>query len=998
MLHTHSSSSTTGPSTRSAEARSGSESTTISWFLPLILLVAAGLVLAPTSLAQAPPTSPSFPGQQVQPKSTASFQSIGAGLTGLELGAVDFGDFDDDGDQDLVTVGLNSNNRPTTIVYENDGSGSFTALGAGLEGVKNSDAAWVDFNGDDYDDLVITGTKLGGIPTTLLYESKDVNGTRTLEKVDNAGLAPVTNGSVSAGDFDGDGQEDILLTGNDAGTTRITRYYTSNGDGTFSADNLTGVSYSSSDLNPGDASVSVFTGEQSDGSLVATVNELNVGTTTLATGVRNGSSTWGDFVGDNRIDLFISGEDSQGNPTATVYENEGRDGSGFLTFSVATDTLTGLTHSSSSAGDVDGNTTTDIVVTGEDASGNRRSIVYLNNDSPDSFTAVSAGLTPVRFGDAAFADLIGTGSAEEIALIGDSPNGAPIAKIYEGAASQCPKEWQLDLAVNIDNDGVLPKTLNLGQANAATAGLDAICGESELPPTGPIQAFDTRFVTINGTNVDLGEGSMSDFRPTDQVTGKSQVAEAVWKFEVKGDRAAGDLEIDPDFATGWPAIQNTYDITLEYTNSNGDQSVSFSTGPDPGAATITDDNVTTFTISVTEKPEQTFDSPDPVVSDGWNVISLPYELNTMKAGILGPFGAGIVAIFDPNTSGTCDSAWKYVPGSGFVELDGSDPLENGRGYLVNCPAGTFDYSDASLVNPKEVSVSTGWNVVAPFDQNIDPSDVEILGGATKTSDFFAFSPTAGFSSVSGDLEATKGYWVKIDGSGTLELDPSTPKSAPAATQQRAPLADAAQLTLSDAAGHRATLHLAPGLSSDVLSRFELPPQLPGSVFDVRFDNGTRVAPLAQDGSRQTLNVRGTQGPITLRASGLPSGQTVYLAAAGGSFEARLGADAPTAQVPAGVKALDVTVRSTPTQTRLAKTYPNPASSQATIEFALDSSSDVTVAVYDVLGRQVATLVDGRKQAGLHRASVDASTLESGVYFVRMRAGDTTQTQRLTVVK
>ena len=968
-------------------------------FLSLSLLVAIGLGLSSASFAQAPPTSPSFPGQQMQPKATASFQSIGAGLTGLELGAVDFGDFDNDGDQDLATVGLNSNNRPTTIVYENDGSGSFTALGAGLEGVKNSDAAWVDFDDDGDDDLVITGSKLGDIPTTILYESKVVNGNRTFEEVGNAGLAPVTNGSVSAGDFDDDGQGDILLTGNDAGTTRITRYYTSNGDGTFSAADLAGISQSSSDVleNSGGDTFSVFTGEKSDGSRVATVNELQVGTTALGTGVAYGSSTWGHFVGSSGADVFVTGEDAQGNHTATLYKNEGRV-NGKVTFSVATDTLVGLKHSSSAAGDLDNDGDTDLVVTGEDEHGNRVSIVYLNDDNTDSFTAVSAGLSPVRFGDATFGEIGDSGSGLELVLLGDSPTGAPIANIYDGASSQCPKEWELNLEVDILIDNTPPKTLSLGQANTATAGLDNICGEGELPPTGPIQAFDTRFVTINGTNVDLGEGSLADFRPSDQVTGKSQVAEAVWKFEVKGDRAGNTLEIDPDFNGGWPVIQNSYDVTLEYTNSGGNQTVDFSTSPDPGATTITDENVTTFTISVTEKPEQTFDSPDPVVSDGWNIISFPYELNTMKAGNLGPFGAGIVAIFDPNSSGTCDSAWKYVPGSGFTQLSGSDPLENGRGYLVNCPAGTFDYSDASLVNPKEVSVSAGWNVVAPFEQDIAPSNVEVLGGATKTSDFFSFGQTTGFTNVSGDLEATEGYWVKIDGSGTLEMDPNTPKSAPAATPQRTTLADAAQLTLSDEAGHRATLHLAPGLSADMLSRFELPPQLPGTFFDVRFDNGTHVAPIAKDGVTQTLDIQGTQGPITLRASGLPSGQTVHLAAAGGSFEARLGADAPTVQVPAGVKALDVTVRSTPMETRLAKTYPNPASSQATIEFALDASSDVTVAVYDVLGRQVATLVEGRKQAGVHRAALDASTLQSGVYFVRMRTGATTQTQRLTVVK
>ena len=59
---------------------------------------------------------------------------------------------------------------------------------------------------------------------------------------------------------------------------------------------------------------------------------------------------------------------------------------------------------------------------------------------------------------------------------------------------------------------------------------------------------------------------------------------------------------------------------------------------------------------------------------------------------------------------------------------------------------------------------------------------------------------------------------------------------------------------------------------------------------------------------------------------------------------------------------------------------------------------MTIAVYDVLGRRVATLTDGSEQAGRHRAELDAHRMPSGTYFVRMRAEDFQQTRRLTIVK
>ena len=83
---------------------------------------------------------------------------------------------------------------------------------------------------------------------------------------------------------------------------------------------------------------------------------------------------------------------------------------------------------------------------------------------------------------------------------------------------------------------------------------------------------------------------------------------------------------------------------------------------------------------------------------------------------------------------------------------------------------------------------------------------------------------------------------------------------------------------------------------------------------------------------------------------------------------------------------------------LAGPAPNPASRRATIEYALPEPADVTIAVYDVLGRRVATLADGRAEAGRHRAAAEVGQMPSGTYFVRMQAEGFRQTRRLTVVR
>jgi hypothetical protein len=79
-------------------------------------------------------------------------------------------------------------------------------------------------------------------------------------------------------------------------------------------------------------------------------------------------------------------------------------------------------------------------------------------------------------------------------------------------------------------------------------------------------------------------------------------------------------------------------------------------------------------------------------------------------------------------------------------------------------------------------------------------------------------------------------------------------------------------------------------------------------------------------------------------------------------------------------------------------YPNPVQSQATVQYTLTEPDDVRFEVYDMLGRRVATLANGRKQAGVHELPFDASGLASGVYFGRLQVGGQTLTQKITVVR
>jgi hypothetical protein len=83
---------------------------------------------------------------------------------------------------------------------------------------------------------------------------------------------------------------------------------------------------------------------------------------------------------------------------------------------------------------------------------------------------------------------------------------------------------------------------------------------------------------------------------------------------------------------------------------------------------------------------------------------------------------------------------------------------------------------------------------------------------------------------------------------------------------------------------------------------------------------------------------------------------------------------------------------------LLQNYPNPFNPTTTIAFALSQSTRATLKVFDLLGRELATLVDENLPAGVHKAMWDARGFASGVYLYRLQAGELVQTRDLLLMR
>ncbi|MCP4176815.1 MAG: T9SS type A sorting domain-containing protein [bacterium] len=413
-------------------------------------------------------------------------------LEGVYNSSVDWGDYNNDGFKDILLSGEYGGNKDTTIIYKNNGDGTFTDININLPGIRQGTAKWGDYDKDNDLDILLYGSGnaivyrndgggsftninavFSGLTSTGCFGvwgcfSNDIyldilfcdsnteiyyNNTGGDTFLDfNAGLPNISQGCAAVGDLNNDAYPDIILCSED--TTRI---FKNNGGAGFVEVETGGfMSFTNGSVELGDFNRDFYidiliTGKNDVGNPVSKVYKNNGNLTFTEqnqinlTGVYNGSVAWQDYNNDEYQDILITGLTEDGtNPVSKIYKNN-RDG----TFTEQTQIeLRNVYQSSVAWGDFNNDNYPDLLLTGNASTGLSEpvSIIYKNKgdgtfsehtkkeiDYTDMFHRIDT-LTGVYFSSVTWGNYNGD-DYPDILLTGESKgqNGEtnPISKIYK---------------------------------------------------------------------------------------------------------------------------------------------------------------------------------------------------------------------------------------------------------------------------------------------------------------------------------------------------------------------------------------------------------------------------------------------------------------------------------------------------------------------------------------------------------------------------------------
>lgn len=363
--------------------------------------------------------------------------------------------------------------------------------------------------------------------------------------------------------------------------------------------------------------------------------------------------------------------------------------------------------------------------------------------------------------------------------------------------------------------------------------------------------------------------------------------------------------------------------------------------------------------------------------NGWNMTGIPAVLANFDTS----------AVYPTATSNVFSYNGGYVI---------TNPLGNNRGFFVKFGYSQNHIYEGGFIDSMAMNAYNGWNIIGSISCPIDTAMIYSDPPGSIILPYYKYNN--GYVPVR-TLEPGGGYWVKTSAPGKIILNlRSQVGSPPPQPEEQFDTYD--RFTITDANGAEQDLYVRNAALAGTAENLEMPPTPPDAEFDARFAAGDFLRSVHPDSGVVELDiaVEALAYPVTLSWQLNPENEITYSLDGGGlGRAAHSGGESGIARSGSVSIAINGTIHLSgqsqhtvraaelPQQFALHQNYPNPFNPETTIQLDLPQDARVELLVFDLLGRQVATLVDNIKDAGRHSIAFHASGLASGVYFYRLQA-------------
>lgn len=440
---------------------------------------------------------------------------------------------------------------------------------------------------------------------------------------------------------------------------------------------------------------------------------------------------------------------------------------------------------------------------------------------------------------------------------------------------------------------------------------------------------------------------------------------------------SGQFSVSPSSATIPPSSAQDFSVTFAPTSigrKEGRIIFAYDTTGPRGVVTVSGTGAVTTSSGV-------------IVRNRWNMLSVPLLVSDYRKTTL--FSAATTAAF----------AYQ----GGYVSRD---TLANALGYWMRFGADATVTIPGFLGLSDTIPVTPGWNLMGSVTDPAPTSSIVPIGTAL-TSAIYGFR---GVYFEADSIVPGEAYWVKTSTGGKLALVTSTAMPRAVSLVHGELSKDGFSVfTVRNRAGLTQQLYTG-GQAKDAPSaeHFELPPAPPEGAFDVRYASN-RFLELHDNvpGSPAEfpIIIRSPGGAVSIAWSVARKASTRYsLVITNTRTELvstrRLKGDGAVTLGEDEITGLKLRVEESliPTEFALQQNYPNPFNPTTVIHYQLPSDEHVSLVVYDMLGQEVAALVNDDQDAGYYEVSFSADRFASGVYFYRLVAGTFTSVQKMLLTK